>query len=529
MSEADRIEDQDQLMQFADSGEDEEVVVPSESSPWKVLIVDDDQSVHDVTMVALKRFLFYDRPLQYFHAYSAREAREVMRTESDIALILLDVVMEEEHAGLHFVKYVRQQLKNPFVRIVLRTGHPGQAPEERVFQDYDINDYKEKTELTTKKLFSTIYASLRSYRDIMRLEHTREGLERIIHASESLFQIHSMDEFASGLLIQLLSILALGHDAFFGRQSGLVVNYRNEKEPNNEGVIVAATGNYRSEIGKPINHVADEQVIGQINRAIHEQSSVFEEQHCTIFFHDNSGNWGIAYLSGCGCGAMEEPDRQLLEMFCKDISIAYANVSLEQEIEQTQSEVIYMLGDVAESRSGEVHQHMVRMAMYAELIGRRLGLDEHELTLLRNASPMHDIGKVGIMDQILMKTGRLTEEEFESMKAHTQLGYDILKGSRRPLLQAAAVIAHQHHERWDGSGYPQGLAGENIHLYGRITAIADVFDALHTRRAYKPAWSFEEAVDYLDEQRGKHFDPQLIDAFMGDLEEVKRISAGFPG
>lgn len=163
------------------------------------------------------------------------------------------------------------------------------------------------------------------------------------------------------------------------------------------------------------------------------------------------------------------------------------------------------------------------MANYSRLIAQALGLDDEECQLIYEAAPMHDVGKVAIPDLILLKPGKLTVEEFELMKRHALIGHEILRGSSSPKLQAAAIIALAHHERFDGSGYPNGVAGEAISLHGRIVATADVFDALTSERPYKRAWDLDQATAYLREQAGKHFDPRCIDAFFSIWNDIKEI------
>jgi len=158
------------------------------------------------------------------------------------------------------------------------------------------------------------------------------------------------------------------------------------------------------------------------------------------------------------------------------------------------------------------------VAEYSFILARLYGLSLEESLRLKNASPMHDIGKLGIPDAILNKPGKLTDEEFEIMKTHTKIGYEMLKHSKRPILKTAAIVAHEHHERWDGKGYPRGLRGEEIHIYGRITAVADVFDALGSDRVYKKAWPLEKIINLFKEERGRQFDPVLVDLFLDNLE-----------
>lgn len=196
---------------------------------------------------------------------------------------------------------------------------------------------------------------------------------------------------------------------------------------------------------------------------------------------------------------------------------------LYEELNETQREIIYKLGEIGECRSSETGQHVKRVAEYSKLFAQKIGLDSKDVNKLFMASPMHDIGKIGIPDSILNKNGKLDSSEWEIMKTHAQLGYDILKNSKREILQAAGIVSYTHHEKWDGSGYPLGLKGEEIHIFGRITAIADVFDALGSERVYKKAWPLEDILKLFNEEKGKHFDPTLIDVFMNNLDDFLEI------
>jgi len=202
--------------------------------------------------------------------------------------------------------------------------------------------------------------------------------------------------------------------------------------------------------------------------------------------------------------------------YVTDIS---AVINLQTEIEETQIEIVELMGMIGETRSKETGNHVKRVAEYSKLLALKLGLSEREAEMIRVASPMHDIGKVGIPDAILNKPGKLTYEEFEIMKMHSELGHDLLKFSQREILKIAAIVAHEHHEKYNGKGYPRGLKGEDIHIYGRITSVADVFDALGSERVYKKAWDLDCILKLLKEERGVSFDPQIIDLFLENLEE----------
>ncbi|MDZ5713328.1 HD domain-containing phosphohydrolase [Jeotgalibacillus haloalkalitolerans] len=210
------------------------------------------------------------------------------------------------------------------------------------------------------------------------------------------------------------------------------------------------------------------------------------------------------------------------------LAATYTGQSMEKailysELIESQKEMILTMGNIGESRSRETGQHVKRVAAYSYLIAKGSGLSEEESRLIELASPMHDIGKVAVPDAILNKPGKLTDIEFNQMKNHAEIGYGIFKKSKRKILQAAALIARDHHEKWDGSGYPAGRSGEGIHLYGRIVAIADVFDALGSKRPYKEAWPLEKILELIRLEKGKHFDPALVEAFFDNLDAIIKV------
>jgi len=364
--------DEDELVfaeedeQACDSGVNE-ARNETQADTWKILIADDDIEVHRVTRMVLSDFAFEGKKLTLLSSYSAAETQFLLRLHPDVAIILLDVVMERDTSGLEVVRYIREKLGNRRIRIILRTGQPGQAPEHQVVAQYDINDYREKTELTTQKMYTALISSLRAYRDI-------ETIRR-----------------------------------------------------------------------------------------------------------------------------------------------------LNEEIDRSQKEIIFTLGEIAETRSRETGHHVKRVAEYSGLLAWLAGLPEPECELIRMASPMHDIGKIAIADDILNKPGRLTPGEYAIMQTHSEIGYGMLKHSERPIMNAAATIALHHHEKYDGSGYPNGLAGEEIHLHGRIVAIVDVFDALASDRVYKKAWEPERIAELFRKERGRHFDPGLTDLFLDHIDEFWKI------
>jgi response regulator RpfG family c-di-GMP phosphodiesterase len=211
------------------------------------------------------------------------------------------------------------------------------------------------------------------------------------------------------------------------------------------------------------------------------------------------------------------------------VTLALENLYLNREIRETQEDVLATLGGVLENRSRETGTHGRRVAEMACLLAQKAGLTRSQVRLLRFSAPMHDIGKVGIPDAILFKRERLSPKEFEKIRRHTDIGFDILKNARREVMEAAVIAAQQHHERWDGSGYPRRLKGTEIHIFGRIIGLIDVFDALLHSRVYKKAWKLEKVLDYIREERSRQFDPGLVDILLENIDAFMKINDRCPG
>ena len=298
---------------------------------WRILVVDDDAEVHAVTRLILGKMHYKGRGIELLSAHSGIEARQVMGSQSDIAVVLLDVVMETDDAGLRLVSVIREELGNTATRIILRTGQPGQAPEEQVIVDYDINDYKAKSELTAQKLFTTVVAALRSYETIVALEKTRKGLEKILDSTSALFQVHSLQQFAAGVLTQL--------SAFLGCQpNGIIcVQYEPDKlhdsSAHDDGLrVLASTGECAGCVteclGCQCKHTA---LLDVVRQALRQQKNQLTEQY-TVLYLDTGETRATAALLYGGLGTADENDKKLLEVFTAKIAIALANALTYQKM-----------------------------------------------------------------------------------------------------------------------------------------------------------------------------------------------------
>ncbi|GGW51603.1 DUF3369 domain-containing protein [Alishewanella tabrizica] len=507
---------------FADEVEGDE---PTIHGSWKVLIVDDEPEVHAVTKLALNDFQFQHKRLEFFSAYSGSEARKLLLEHKDLAIVLLDVVMETDDAGLQVAQFIRGELQNQFVRIILRTGQPGQAPERQVIVDYDINDYKSKTELTAQKLFTVIMSSLRSYRDIISLEQSRLGLAKIIDASVDLFSSHSMEQFIDGVLQQLTSVLGCDENALLV-SSSLVAGNVQTTDPH-DLVVFAGQGEFEQQEGRAIKDVLEPNLLDAFEEALTSKDIVYRDNYLVAYCCSKFTQGSLLYVSGIP-GPMSQNQRKLVELFAQNVQIAYENVQLQNEVEDTQREIVYRLSEAVEQRSVETGNHVRRIAFICYELAKAYGLPDVEAEKLMFAAPLHDVGKVGIPDTILNKPEGLNDTEWQVMKTHASIGFNILKNSKRAIIQAGAVIARDHHEKWDGSGYPAGKKGEDIHIFARIAALADVYDALRHRRCYKEAWTLEQVMVEITEQSGRQFEPKLVETFKTIVGKLEAILQKYP-
>jgi response regulator RpfG family c-di-GMP phosphodiesterase/CheY-like chemotaxis protein len=469
-----------------------------------------------VTRLVLANLRFENRPLQFLSAHSGREGMEMLKAHEDIALVLLDVVMETDHAGLDVVRYTREELGNHFVRIVLRTGQPGQAPESRVTTEYDINDYKEKTELTTQKLSATVRVALRGYRDIITIERARNGLEKVIQASAHVFSHQQSSQFASAVLFQLGNLVGLDCGTLYCRVQQPPDLSDPDAQPQHFE-IAAATGEYESLVHAQADETLPDKLVSSLREAYRLKQHLFRDDHYVLHFIDQQHGESLLYVGEAW--NLEPHDFKLVELFCTNVSIAFENLHLNMELAESQLEMVCLLAGAAECGTAESARRVRRVGTTAWLLAQKLGLDAKTTEALRFATPLHDVGKLRVPAAITNKPGPLSDNEAAQMRAHPQLGADMLAGSRHPMVRMAAEIALTHHENWDGTGYPRGLAGERIPLPGRIGMIADVLDALSSERPYRAPWDNQDIRDFFIAERGRKFDPQLVDLLLAGWDE----------
>ena len=320
-------EQDDVLHLIDDSGTAPEA---STARKWKVAVIDDDQAVHEGTRFALSDYNLNGQTLEILSAYSAAEGRKLMRAHPDIAAVLLDVIMETDAAGLDLVEYIRNEIKNETVRIILRTGQPGQAPERRVIVQYDINDYKAKTELTADKLFTSLTAALRSYQQLERMVQTRRGLEIIIDAASTLYDFKSMQRLAEGVLTQLASLLNVDC-------AGILVLRDDGGADSADFSVLAGSGCYSRFIGTTGSKSLDPDLRQMVEAAFQRRKNEFADHRTVLYLRTGSGREVVVLLQAER--PLSDTDRALVEIFSSRLSIAFDNVILYQQLHEANTQL----------------------------------------------------------------------------------------------------------------------------------------------------------------------------------------------
>jgi CheY-like chemotaxis protein len=295
------------------------------SLPWKLLVVDDDPEVHSVTRFVLNELRILGRPLRLVHAYDGRQGREQLREHPDIAVALLDVVMETEQAGLDLVKYIRDELKLTECRIILRTGQPGYAPELKVIHEYDINDYRTKAELTHTRLITTVSAALRSYEQLHALTEHRRGLELIVGAAAGLMEQYAITRLAEGILTQLAALLKLPMDGIVCTQRGAPLGDNRE-----QFYVVGAAGRHAPYIAQPLGMLPDARIVSAIQTSMMQRQHVFGVDYTVLYLKADPHQDAAIFLDSSQ--AFTALDRPLLEVFVANIAACFRNVKLVERL-----------------------------------------------------------------------------------------------------------------------------------------------------------------------------------------------------
>ncbi|HEY2185485.1 MAG TPA: DUF3369 domain-containing protein [Xanthobacteraceae bacterium] len=454
---------------------------------WKIAIIDDDHAVHDGTRFALSDYRLNGQGLEILSAYSAADGRQLMRSHPEVAVVLLDVIMETDTAGLDLVEFIRDDLKNETVRIILRTGQPGQAPERRVIVDYDINDYKAKTELTADKLFTALTAALRSHQQLQRMVETRRGLEIIIEAASALFDFRSMQRLAEGVLTQVASLLNVDC-------AGILV--LREPEHMGEGFsVLAGSGCYSRLIGSGVSEILDHELRQLVEEAFMRRRHEFSPQRSVLYIKTLSGREVVVVLEAAR--HLSDTDRALVEIFCSRFSIAFDNVILYEQLQRANAGLEERVAERTQdltTANRRLAAQWARLRQANSFKSEILGTVAHDLK-----NPLGVIlGRTEILKELIAKAGAL-DQEAQAQIAHIRDAANRLTGMVDDLVadaMADALDITVRREPVDISVLVQEVAEANRPLAARKEQTIRVSAASHPT-AMVDADRIREAIDNL--------------------------------
>ncbi len=374
------------------------------------------------------------------------------------------------------------------------------------------HDQKNRKNIYRDDLFLAVLAAISSYGDIYNFDEDGISIDQIMESAKHIYTENQMYTFSSHVMKHLLSIVCLGNKDEEKMISGFVAS-----KMDGMYMITYGIGSYHTFEKLILNDVIPRTIQASITRNRETGQSMFTDNTFMLFFgHD----WGMDHIifieSKKPIGAWE---KNLIQLYEVNLIEDYAKLCRFNRNRLNTEKLVQTLSEVIETKSKEMNHHVRRVASYSKLLAEGYGLDHESIETLEVAAMIHDIGKLTIPESILNKPGKLSAEEFESVKKHAMAGYEMMKASKHELIQTAAVIALEHHEKWNGTGYPAGLKKDATHLFGRIVALADVFDALSTDRVYKKAWPLEQIVDLFKKERGEHFDPKLVDILLENIHE----------
>ncbi|RUO38696.1 response regulator [Aliidiomarina shirensis] len=475
---------------------DEPVETPEAlNERWKILIVDDEPEVHAVTRLALSDFQFLGRGLEFYSAESGEAGCALMREHPDAAIILLDVVMETDDAGLKVARYIREELDNHFIRIILRTGQPGQAPERTVIINYDINDYKSKTELTAQKLFTAVMSSLRSYRDIMSIEHSRRGLEKILQSSTDLFSEQSIDNFVDGLVQQLSWLIG-------GARQVLYAEVDPDHNPGQFTVRAAFGEEADIMVGRPIKAGLPIEALRELEQVVRTRKPFFSDDIAIVYSLSGARPLGgLLCLSGLA-RKLNAQERDLLKLFSEQIQLALNNVLREldsnQFLAQLSERLMVLEKDSLFQAGSAQHPASQASAILTDVLG--LPSEAQENTAL--ASTL-----MAIISTICEVT--LEHEDVEVRVCFERI-HRISRGLQEHSNDAVKLLLasiDKRFERYDGKGFPGLVQGDELPL---TTQIISLFSVVYAEMG--AGNSAEQTLKKLVAEPEGRFSPKLMDA-----------------
>lgn len=456
----------------------------SRNETSNILIVDDNVKNIQLAANVLKSY----HPYSIFFAVNGEEALKQLKLR-DYSLILLDINMPGID-GYETASIIKKDSKTSKIPIIFLSANANKESIRKGFE-YGGEDYITKP-FDEKELIHRVKTHI-------ELFNVREHLQNEVDETRTLLEQYKTAVDAGSAVSKMD---ADGNITYVNNKFCELTKYTKDEL-----------------LGKSHKILRSEDIADEICK---EMWDTIENKKVWNGLVRNIAKDGTIYYADTNIIPILNSDNDIVEYITLGTDLT-KEIELKEDIIATQKEVLSKLGELGEWRSKETGDHVNRVSLYSELLAQAYGCEDKNVELLKMASPMHDIGKVIIPDNILLKPGKLTDEEFEIMKNHTIYGWEIFHNSHHELLQVAAIIAYEHHEKWNGTGYPRKLSGEDIHIFGRITAVADVFDALSHDRVYKKAWSIDDTLEFIKSESGKAFEPKLVDLLIQNIDKILKI------
>jgi len=481
---------------FADEPGQQTPTIPTEN--WKILIVDDEPEVHAVTKLALSDFNFLGRGLEFHSAFSGKEAEQLIDQHPDAAILLLDVVMETDDAGLKVASYIREQAQNHYTRIILRTGQPGQAPERTVIVNYDINDYKSKTELTAQKLFTAVMSSLRSYRDIMSIDQSRHGLEKIIAASSNLYALQPMNSFVDGLVQQLSWVIGGARQTLYATADNEGRSYQ----------VVAAYGEDSSvAVGQTLRSVLPATALSELDQVIANHGSYYGDDFVLLYCRSHCRPYGSVLFIGGISRKLSDDDHHVLQLFSENVQLAQDNVVCLEDSDQFLARLGDQLMELRETVFSA--DDLPQQAALAYQVGQYV-VTEPEAKNIALAWFLYE------------PAGPLLECATDAVAANETTCQQRVARSLRALAHGQHVATQMAHralierlERWDGMGLPEGKQGNAIALSSQVLLLVEQLSDFRQQQL-----SGSEIKTRLEDEKGRYYSPDFLDTIMARIDTL---------
>ncbi len=471
---------------------------------WKVLVLDENISIHEKAKRVLEGLKLDDIPIIVLSAFNINEAVEIFNKNPDIAAMLMSFEPDPD-LKIKFINKIREEIKNTSVSITLHSCSK-QKRQQFDFSHKNISVYMETAKLTEEKILYLIMSGIRFHKNALSLLNHNRILKYMINSLPDTAVSNSVKE-------------ALHINFEYFEQLLKKINLKIGAISFVNGKFFKCTPDMEKYKKIPLNSFIKEKAIDVEKIKFKKQAIIRLKDG--IFATLNSNINITSYIKFNE--PVNEETIKLLKLYIHELTTVIDSISLKEEMNNNLKEIIFTLGDLIETRSNETGQHVERVADYTYIISKALNLKPDLISLFKTASTLHDIGKIGIPDNILNKPGRLTKEEFEIMKQHSVIGYNILKKSKKDIFKISANVALHHHENYDGSGYPYGIKGNEIPLEARIVSLADYYDALSSDRVYRKAWEEKRILDSIKELKGIKFDPEVVDGFFNNYHKIIEI------